>query len=273
MPSQYKIEKLRIVCYEDFSYQRYFSLMNDRNFKIGFSDIGGIFIGKDIKSDFHRHYAITILISFGEAFKITTSIKKQDFYKVAIIQKNIDYSLQSSKNDYMAFIHIVPYSKIGINLSDNSCPIRKLDIEPFEEVINEIQNWFSSTDNDPRFVEYLLQAISKIPNSFDNPIVIDGRILKSFDLIMQSDIEKLSVSLIAKEVHLSISHFNRLFKKETGLSFRQFVLHTKLIKSIHAMYEKNNLTKASFIGGFSDQPHLTRTFINNFGIKPSVSLK
>lgn len=247
--------------------------MNDKNFKIGFSDIGGIFIGKDIKSDFHRHYAITILFSFGEDFKIITSNQKQDFYKVAIIQKNIDYSLQSSKNDYLAFIHIVPYSNIGINLSDNNCSIRKLDVKPFEGVISEIQNWFNSSDNDPKIVEYLLQSISVIPNTNNSKIVIDGRILKSFNLIMQSDIEKLSVSMIAKEVHLSISHFNRLFKKETGLSFRQFVLHSKLIKSIYAMYKQNNLTKASFIGGFSDQPHLTRTFKNNFGIKPSISLK
>lgn len=247
--------------------------MNKKKFKIGFSDIGGIFIGKNIKSDFHRHYAITILISFGEDFIITTSTKKHDFYKVAIIQKNTDYSLQSSKNDYMAFIHIVPYSKIGLNLSDNNCSIRKLDIKPFEGVINEIKNWFNSSDNDPKLVESLLLAISKIPNHFNNQFVIDARILKSFDLIMHSDIEKLSLSIIANEVHLSVSHFNRLFKKETGLSFRQFVLHSKLVKSIFAMYKQNNLTKASFIGGFSDQPHLTRTFKNNFGIKPSVSLK
>lgn len=247
--------------------------MNDKNFKIGYSDIGGIFIGKDIQSDFHRHYAVTILISFGETFKITTTDQKHDFYNVAIIQKNIDYSLQGSIKDYMAFIHIVPYSEIGINLSYNKCSIRKLDITPFQGVLKEIKSWFNSSDNDPKIVEHLLYSISLIPDSINNKIVIDERIMKSFNLIMQSDIEKLSVSMIAKEVHLSTSHFNRLFKKETGLAFRKFVLHSKLIKSIYAMYEQNNLTKASFIGGFSDQPHLTRTFKKNFGIKPSVSLK
>ncbi len=246
--------------------------MSDKNFKIGFSDIGGIFIGKDINSDFHSHYAISILISFGEAFKITTSDKKPDFFKVAIIQKNTNYSLRSNKNDYMAFIHIVPYSKVGIKLSNNNCTIRKLEIKPFGGVIKKLMNWFNSSDNDSQLVEHLLQEISIIPDS-NNKIVIDERIMKSFDFIMRSEIEKISVSMVAKKLHLSISHFNRLFKKETGLTFRKFVLHSKLIKAIFAMYKQNNLTKASFIGGFSDQPHFTRTFKNNFGIKPSASLK
>ena len=61
--------------------------MKIKDFKIGFSDIGGIFIAKDIQSDFHKHYAITILISFGEAFKITTADKEHELYNVAIIQK------------------------------------------------------------------------------------------------------------------------------------------------------------------------------------------
>lgn len=247
--------------------------MKGKQFKIGFSNIGGIFIGKDIKSDFHKHYAITILLSYGAPFRITTKDKESDFYNAAIIQKNIDYKLESSKNDYTAFIHIVPYLEIGISLSDKNCPIRKLDVLPFQKVLEEIKDWFNSPENAPQKVEQLLRSISLIPNSSKDRVIIDHRILKSFELIMQSDTEKLPVKKIANEVNLSVSHFNRLFKKETGLTFRKFALYSKLIKSIHALYENNNLTVASFIGGFSDQAHLTRTFKNNFGIKPSGSLK
>jgi AraC-like DNA-binding protein len=247
--------------------------MQNKKFKIGYSDVGGIFIGKDIQSDFHKHYAITVLISFGEDFEITTANKQYDFYEIALIQKNIDYSLRSGIKDYMAFIHIVPYSEIGIRLSDVDHSIRKLDSIPFQGVKKEIKEWFNSPDNDPKVVEHVLHAVSLVIGSGDNKIRIDDRIMKSFNIIMQSEPEKLPVSKIASEVHLSVSHFNRLFKKETGLTFRKFVLHSKLIRSIYAMYKQNNLTKASFIGGFSDQPHMTRTFKNNFGIKPSKSLK
>jgi len=248
--------------------------VNVNKFKIGFSDIGGIYIGKNIQSSFHKHYAITVLLSFGEPFKITTPDQKQDLYKVAIIQKNISYNLQTSENDYVAFIHIVPYSTNGITLSNNKNAIQKLDIEPFKDLLKEFKHWFNSTENDVTKVEHLLNEVSIIPkNSTHKKVIIDERIKKSFDLIMHNESEKLPINLIANSVHLSVSHFARLFKKETGMTFRKFVLHSKLIKSIYAMYEENNLTEASFIGGFSDQPHFTRTFKGNFGIKPSQSRK
>ncbi len=248
--------------------------MIEKKFKIGFSEIGGIYIGKNIQSNFHDHYAITILISFGEPFKITKADQKEDFYKVAIIQKNINYNLQSTEKDFVAFIHIVPYSKEGINLSNNESAIQKLDIEPFENVLTELKTWFESSENDTEKVENLLKLVSEIPQtSKKEKVIIDERIRKSFDLIMYNESEKLPINQIAKSVHLSTSHFARLFKNETGMTFREFVLHSKLIKSIFAMYKENSLTEASFLGGFSDQPHFTRTFKSAFGIKPSSSRK
>jgi len=248
--------------------------VNKSKSKIGFSEIGGIFIGKDIQSDYHKHYAISIIISFGKPFKITTVDQKQANYKGAIIQKNITYKLESDKNENTVFIHIVPYSDNGIKLSNKNNPIQKLDIEPFENILKILHDWFNSSENDTNRIEYLLNEISLIPkNPPKERITIDERIKKSFDLIMQNESEKLPISQIAASVCLSTSHFARLVKKETGMTFRKFVLHSKLIKSIYSMYKNNSLTEATFIGGFADQPHFSRTFKSAFGIKPSTSRK
>lgn len=248
--------------------------MKKDNYKIGFTEIGGIYVGKNIQSNFSKHYAITVLISFGEAFILSLNNQKQEKYQVAIIQKNISYNIQSSKNDYVAFIHIVPYSDNGLKLSNKNVSIEKFELEPFETVISELKKWFYNSEKDPIKVEYLLNFISSIPKIKNhNSLRIDERIKRSFALIMQNENEKLPLSQIALKVHLSNSHFARLFKKETGMTFRHFFLHSKLIKSIYAMYENHSLTEASFIGGFADQPHFTRTFKSNFGIKPSKTLK
>lgn len=247
--------------------------MNKSKPKIGFSEIGGIFIGQNIQSDYHKHYAVSIIISLGEPFKITGIDKKQDFYKVAVIQKNITYKLESDKNEKTIFIHIVPYSDNGIKLSNKNNPIQKFDINQFENIINKLKKWFESSENDTNKVKYLLNELSLIPeNKHQERINIDERIKKSFELIMQNESEKLPISQIASSVYLSTSHFARLFKNETGMTFRQFFLHSKLIKSIYSMYKDNSLTEASFIGGFADQPHFSRTFKNAFGIKPSSSV-
>jgi AraC-like DNA-binding protein len=248
--------------------------VNKSKSKIGFSEIGGIFISKDIQSDYHKHYAISIIISFGKPFEIITIDQKQADYKVAIIQKNITYKLKSDKNEDTVFIHIVPYSDIGIKLSNKNNPIQKLDIEQFENIINEFNDWFNISEDDPNRIKHLLNEISLIAKSpHQERMKIDERILRSFDFINQNESEKLSISQISTSVCLSQSHFARLFKKETEMTFRKFVLYSKLAKSIYTMYKNNNLTEAAFIGGFTDQPHFSRTFKNTFGTKPSSSVK
>jgi AraC-like DNA-binding protein len=240
--------------------------------KIGFSEIGGIYISKNIQSDYHKHYAISIIISFGKPFRITTIDLMQADYKVALIQKNITYKLESDRNENTVFIHVVPYSDNGIKLSDKNNPIQKLDIKPFENIMNEINEWFNDSENHPNTIKHLINEISLITESpHQERMKIDERIKKSFDLIMQSENEKLPISQISTSVNLSPSHFARLFKKETEMTFRKFVLYSKLVKSIYSMYENNNLTEAAFIGGFADQPHFSRTYKSVFGNKPSSS--
>ncbi len=248
--------------------------MNTNKSKIGFSEIGGILISKDIQSDYHKHYAISIIISFGKPFKITTIDKKQAFYKLAIIQKNITFKLESDKNENTVFIHITPYSDNGIKLSNKEKPIQKLDTKPFEDIINEFNNWFNVSENDSNNIRYLLDRISLIAESpHQEKMTIDERIRKGIDLIINNENEKLPISQISTSVCLSTSHFARLLKKETEMTFRKFVLHCKLAKSIYSMYNNNNLTESAFIGGFADQSHFSRTFKNTFGTKPSSSIK
>ena len=247
--------------------------MINRSTKIGFSNIGGIFIGKNILSDFHKHYALTVIASFGKSFKLFTPDNNQEEYQIALIQKNIDFSLETSKGEYVAFIHIVPYSDAGIRLTDANQPIKELDCSKFQDSLTRIKGWFNCDINTKEAVEGILHSISLVPDPCNDKPVIDNRMLNAITLIMDSDDEKLPVDKVSQAVNLSVSQFNRLFKKETGLTFRRFVLHSRLIKSVYAMSKNKNLTTASFIGGFSDQPHFTRTFKENFGIKPSKILK
>jgi len=140
--------------------------------------------------------------------------------------------------------------------------------------MNELNDWFNVSENHPSKIKHLLNKISLITESpHQDRMKIDERIKKCFDLIMQNESEKLPISQVSTSVYLSPSHFARLFKKETGMTFRRFVLYIKLSKSIYSMYKNNNLTEAAFIGGFADQSHFSRTFKSVFSIKPSSSVK
>jgi len=248
--------------------------MKHRKFKIGHSDVGGIFIGKDIKFDFHKHHFISVLLTFENPFELAIKGNKPKLYNAITIQKDINYRLSCGKDNYLVFVHIDPYSENGLRLSQKKDEIQQYDLAVFSEIIKEIKIWFESSESNEKITEYLIDKVSAIAAS-KNPekMQINERIKQSLQLIRHSDQEKISIKQIASLVDISPSHFARLFKKDTGITFRKFVLHYKLIKSLNAMHKNKNLTEAAFFGGFSDQAHFSRTFKNAFGIKPSDSNK
>lgn len=247
--------------------------MHEKQTKIGVTDIGGLFVGKGIHSDFLEHYAISILFTLNDyTFKIETLSGEVKEYRAVIIQKNTAFRLDCHEKQYVAFMHLLPYSSLGLSLSDNQ-QFKTIKYSELYNIRDSIKNWFYLDHNDDIMVNQILESLEKLVPPGKVLHRIDKRVLKALHLIMNSEGEKLLVRDVALQVCLSISHFNRLFKKETGLSFRKFVLHSKLIRSIIAIGKQNSLTQASFIGGFSDQPHLTRTFKKSFGIKPSTVKK
>ena len=238
--------------------------------KIGFSDIGGIYIGKNISSNNHRYYAVSVLLALGDPFAISSDGLKETKTRVAIIQKNVDYSLHTSGEDFTAFIHVAPWSDAGALLHHHR-PVQLPDIIIFEKYIQKIKDWSGSTGPNPETVRGLLHALTDIKEIVAPvPALMDDRVRKGIEAINGHEFpEQLKTRDIAREVCLSEGRFAHLFKEETGMTFRQFVLHGKLVRSIYGLYLENNLTEAAFAGGFSDQPHFTRAFKNAFGLRPS----
>lgn len=237
--------------------------------KIGFTPFGGVFVGCGINSEFAKHYAITVIVSLDNDFTIQTP-NETFIGKLALIQKNTKFKFSAQKNAHATFIHILPYSDLGRSLTTSTPNIQILNIDR-TRIISTIQNWYktggSSDDVLPIFESLTCLRVKSLDSS-----PIDPRIAKAFALIQTVNLDTIHTSDIASNVGLSESHFNRLFKKETELAFRKYVLHMKLIRAIHTMAKNENLTTAAMNGDFSDQAHFSRTFKSNFGIKPSKTI-
>jgi AraC-like DNA-binding protein len=238
--------------------------------KIGFSEIGGIYIGKNIKSVFHKHPSVAIILSFSEEFEIITPDNKSFFYEAALIPMNIDYKLISNKNDFTVFIHLDPYSETSLIFKQPYPTIQGLNKLDFVDTLNDLKKWFDGIDSSPQKVVNLLEIIvSKLPSTYLRIKKMDERILRAIHFMKNSESENINLKHIADIISLSPSRFYHLFKQETGLTFRQYVLHCKMVNSLHAIHNHHNLTHASHFGGFSDQSHFIKTFKKTFGIKPS----
>jgi AraC-like DNA-binding protein len=241
-----------------------------KNIKIGFSEIGGIYIGEDIQTEQHLHHAITIAVSFSEKFHFESG-QQSVFCSGIIIQPNAIRKFINPYKSYVAFIHIDPFCSQGFNLTDKSETFKELSPAQTQNILEILRNWFSVNENNEKLTEELIVQIAAKIGIISNTVKMDSRIVQAIDLIRKS--EKSTLKHVAASNNLSTYRLSHLFKEQTGMSFREFVLYSKLIKSLKAICDNQNFTQSSYSGGFSDQAHFTRTYFKAFGILPSRSVK
>ncbi len=77
--------------------------------------------------------------------------------------------------------------------------------------------------------------------------------------------------MAAKLCDLSRFQFSRNFKKEQGLTFRDFVVRVRVERAAELMRQSPHLsvTEAAFVVGFNDVSHFSRMFRRQLGVLPS----
>jgi AraC-like DNA-binding protein len=86
---------------------------------------------------------------------------------------------------------------------------------------------------------------------------------------MMSEHMDVSLSELAQECGLSVSHFARAFRRSTGMSPHQWLLAQRVSKA-KTLLERSNLTlaKIAALCGFSSQTHLNAAFKQFAGLSP-----
>lgn len=77
---------------------------------------------------------------------------------------------------------------------------------------------------------------------------------------------------LARSVDLSTSHLSALFRRQTGVALRPFILWTRLEAAVARASSGRSLTEIALETGFADSAHLARTFRRMFGTTPSRGL-
>lgn len=60
-----------------------------------------------------------------------------------------------------------------------------------------------------------------------------------------------------------------LFREQTGMSIKRYLLWAKIRRAVQLMADGGPLTQIALSGGFTDAAHMSRTFQRYFGLSPS----
>ena len=236
-----------------------------------------VYIGRQVLTKMHAHHALEIVMSFKKSFLISkngTEFEKSD---CSIIAADLPHQF-IGKDDFYIFIYLDAELNYTHRL-EASVHLEKQGLlhyfgSEIDAVRTEFINWFNSASNEDENVHNLIGLlVEKLTGSENLVNQIDERIKQSIEFLHSNLNEEISLANIASKVHLSESRFAHLFKEQTGIPFRKYILWCRMQAALQEVMKGQSFTNAAYGGGFSDVAHLSRTFTEMFGVSPSEVLK
>lgn len=129
--------------------------------------------------------------------------------------------------------------------------VQQLGMELFLELMNDFSNEKTIDENRPTHMERVVSFIS-------------------LHLHKQITIEEM-----AEQVHLSPSHFSKLFKDAYGISPYQYLYQLRMDRAKNLLQHETNLTATQISEhcGFSNIQHFSKSFFKTYNITPSAYRK
>lgn len=217
----------------------------------------------------HRHFAKHILLS-DKPFVCTAGSQSISTHS-AVIQSNVAHHIKRSEQAKTVVFLLHEATNLSRSMEEMFFKHRDMDVLP-SHIENKALDLFSrnaSLSEIDAFMENWLAAHAADSDPIESRILEAMRITDSLEGIDPAIYDEIS-----KKVFLSKSRFLHLFKEETGIDFKNYLLIKKLEKTYNYV-TKNDLaiTEAALLAGFSSASHFSAACKKHYGISLSDFLK
>mgnify|MGYP000845945557 FL=1 len=103
-----------------------------------------------------------------------------------------------------------------------------------------------------------------------NSQVLSKQVVLCLDYIYSHTHYRITIREVAEYLRLSESYLSRLFKKEMGISFSQYILNLKIDKAKNLLrFSEYSIGEITYYLGFSNESHFIQTFQKRVGETPN----
>ncbi|MCS0638374.1 helix-turn-helix domain-containing protein [Streptomyces sp. LP05-1] len=99
---------------------------------------------------------------------------------------------------------------------------------------------------------------------------LDPRVRRAAGRLAGPSGQRLAAKELAAEAGLSVSGFLRLFRAETGTTFRRYRLWARMLRVAALLETWPDLSTAAVEAGFASPSHFSSSFHATFGLRPSA---
>jgi AraC family transcriptional regulator len=230
---------------------------------------GSLWIGEargDAK--YHDHHAMQISLSFHGSIRFRAKGAEWREYKSALVPPHLPHAFEAAA-PFTAQLFVEPETVEGRMLLARFGRDAIAELPPGE--VARAARGLRALDfrrADGPTLERAARGLIAGLAGGQPPAVIDARVERIIRGLRGRDLT-LSLEEAAAAVALSPGRFRHLFVEQTGQSFRSYQLWSRLQRAVELLSGGATATRAAHAAGFSDAPHLTRTFRRMMGIAPT----
>jgi AraC-like DNA-binding protein len=208
-----------------------------------------------IEADLHRHWLLQVFISAEENLIINVEGQRISCRAIAV-NMNTKHEFYSGNSIHFTML-VDPTTQLGRTLRIYFLKENPYYIIP-EDSAAELQRYLLNVIHNGESHNYSV-LIENIIRSFDKypPVKYDQRIELLLRRIDACDCEEALhlVNYLAKEMSLSESRLSHLFKKETGISLKSYIVLHKLQRVYQKIFNGESITQAAIASGFDSSSH------------------
>lgn len=249
----------------------------------------GIELHKNINQDIHLHPDVEIIYVLEGKVEVCLRDKKYQMRKgdVIVVNSSTQHSLKGSEDsivccieyDYKILVYVV--KKPNSIFLCNSCADDSKSYKDIRKLCNELvcQEIVESHKTESYKYSLMYQILDILIENYlvddSNPIVsenydADEKLQQIIHYVHENYQDGISLSELAQKIYTSTSTLSRLFKKQTGTYFAEYVNEVRIHYAvIELLYTEKNITKIAMDCGFSNASALNKVFREIYGMAPT----
>jgi AraC-like DNA-binding protein len=219
------------------------------------------------KTDFHAHHALQITVALRGWFSLETREGPVEGEVVAVAP-DTDHALAGE--GVIVHLFVDPEGRVGRALQRALLADASMASVPASHLATSRARLLAGFDagarDDQSLIELGRDLLAQLAPGGERDERPEARVRKMAAWAAERLDAPVSLADAAAHVGLSSGRARHLFVECTGLPFRTYVLWLRLMRAVELFSVGSSLTEAAHGAGFSDSPHLSRTFRRMFGI-------
>jgi len=236
-------------------------------------DMLALYVGSNVETEFHRHYAVQFIVSLNEPIRYRCRWEQPWLETEGLMVKSECHHQIGETRSRVAIIFVDPEDDRIFkrsNLGSGSEATMRFVCEPdAKKRLAAVLKRRCSADEAREVVDSFIRSFGETARTQSR----DDRIARVCGYIQRHIDQVPLLAVLADLVHLSPDRLMHVFKQETGVPIRRYILWTRLKKAVWLARHGTSLTTAAHGAGFADSAHFSHVFRAMFGIPPSRIFK